>query len=261
MLNFSANLSILFTELPFTERFAAARRAGFSAVECWFPYEHSAATLRRLLDDNGLTLVGINTASGEAGQWGLAALPGHEAAFDRSVQQALNYAQALGRPAVHVMAGLAGHVPAADAQRSYHASLERAVRLAEGTGVRLLIEPLNGRDRPGYFLNSADQAADVIERTGLGSLRIMFDCYHVQVQQGDVITRLKRHFAKIGHIQIAGAPSRGEPDRGELNYTEVLREIDRLGWSGHIGAEYKPSGPTAESFGWLDELRRLGIAA
>ena len=261
MLKFSANLSILFTELPFLERFAAARRAGFSAVECWFPYEHATHSLRQVLDDNGLALVGINTAAGEAGQWGLAALPGHEAAFDRSVQQALDYAQALGRPSVHVMAGLAGHVPAADAQRSYHASLERAVRLAEGSGVQLLIEPLNGRDRPGYFLSSVDQAAEVIERTGLTSLRIMFDCYHVQVQQGDLITRLQRHFAKIGHIQIAGAPARGEPDRGEVNYTEVLREVDRLGWSGWIGAEYRPSGPTAESFGWLHELRRLGIAA
>lgn len=261
MLKFSANLSILFTELPFLERFAAARSAGFSAVECWFPYAHDLATVRRALDDNGLTLVGINTASGEAEQWGLAALPGHEAPFERSVVQALAYAHELGRPSIHVMAGLAGHVCAADAQRTYCANMERAVRLAEGSGVTLLIEPLNGRDRPGYFLNSADQAADIIDRTGLQSLRIMFDCYHIQVQQGDVISRLTRHFAKIGHIQIAGVPLRNEPDRGELNCAEVLRVVDRLGWDGYIGAEYRPSGPTADSFGWLHALRREGLAA
>jgi len=262
MLKFSANLSILFTELPFEERFAAASQAGFDAVECWFPYEHgSASQIRALLDAHQLKMVGINTPRGEAGQWGLAALPGYEAAFEKSVRDTLEFAQAVGGPAVHVMAGLAGHVPEPEAGRSYHANLEKALRWAEDSGLTLVIEPLNGRDRPGYFLRSVDQAAGIIERQGLGRLRIMFDCYHIQVQEGDVITRLRRHIDKIGHVQIAGVPARGEPDQGELNYVEVLRELDQLGWKGYVGAEYKPSGPSAASLGWLAELRRLGIAA
>lgn len=262
MLKFSANLSILFTELPFAARFAAAKAAGFNAVECWFPYEHEdAASVKRLLDDNGLHMVGINTPWGSGSQWGLAALPGSEAAFEASVQQTLDYANAIGCPAVHVMAGLAGHVPAAEARRAYRASLATAVRLAEGRGITLLIEPLNGRDRPGYFLRSVDQAAEVIDRAGLGSVRIMFDCYHTQVEEGDVISRLRRHFHLLGHVQIAGVPARGEPDRGELNYAEILRELGRLGWTGHVGAEYKPTGPSNDSFAWLTALRQAGIAA
>ncbi len=262
MLKFSANLSILFTELPFAERFAAARQAGFSAVECWFPYEHANAEQTvRLLADNGLTMVGINSPWGADGQWGLAALPGSEAAFEQSLRQTLDYAQAIGRPAVHVMAGLAGHIPRHEAQRCYVANLRRAVQLAQGSGITLVIEPLNSRDRPGYFLNSVEQAAALIEHEGLDSLRIMFDCYHTQVQEGDLITRLRRHYDKIGHVQIAGVPARGEPDRGELNYAEVLRELSRLGWQGHVGAEYKPTGASADSFGWLRAWRDDGIAA
>ena len=262
MLKFSANLSILFTELPFAERFAAARRAGFDAVECWFPYEYApAAGLRALLEDNGLVMVGMNTPWGSGSQWGLAALPGSEAEFEDSIRQSLDYAQAVGDPALHVMAGLAGHVPAFAARRVYRANLAKAVRLAEGSGVTLVIEPLNGRDRPGYFLRSVEQAAETIGQEGLGSLRIMFDCYHTQIEEGDVITRLRRHFDKLGHVQIAGAPARGEPDRGELNYVEILRELDRLGWDGYVGAEYKPTGPSADSLDWLRALRQQGIAA
>lgn len=262
MLKFSANLSILFTELPFVKRFTAAKNAGFDAVECWFPYEDaSAAEVRALLDEHQLKMIGINTPWGGSGQWGLAALPSYEAAFEKSVRDTLAFAQAVGNPAIHVMAGLAGDVPALDARRCYHRNLERALRWAEGSGSMLVIEPLNGRDRPGYFLHSVDQAADIIERQGLGDLRIMFDCYHIQVEEGDVITRMRRHFDKIGHVQIAGVPVRGEPDKGELNYVEVLRELNNLGWQGYVGAEYKPTGTSAESLGWLADLRRLGIAA
>lgn len=262
MLKFSANLSILFTELPFAERFAAAKKAGFNAVECWFPYEHEPPSrVKALLDEHALTMVGINSPWGASNQWGLAAVPGSESAFEITLRATLDYAQAIGQPAVHVMAGLVGHIPAPESQRTYYANLEKAVRLAEGTGITLVIEPLNSRDRPGYFLHSVDQAAAIIDRTGLTSLRIMFDCYHIQVEEGDLITRLRRHFNKIGHIQIAGAPARGEPDQGELNYVEILREVDRLGWTGHIGAEYKPTGPSAESFAWLAALRTAGIAA
>lgn len=262
MLKFSANLSILFTELPFAQRFAAAKQAGFDAVECWFPYEHgSAAEISAWLTEHQLKMVGINTPWGEGAQWGLAALPGFEDAFEKSMRDTLEFAHAVGGPAIHVMAGLAGHVSPSDARRCYLNNLQRALRWAEGSGSTLVIEPLNGRDRPGYFLHSVDQAADIIDHQGLSDLRIMFDCYHIQVQEGDVIMRMRRHFDKIGHVQIAGAPARGEPDQGELNYVEILRELDRLGWQGYVGAEYKPTGASADSFGWLADLRRSGIAA
>jgi hydroxypyruvate isomerase len=252
MPKFSANLSILFQELPFTDRFAAAKAAGFDAVECWFPYDHRPAEVAKLLRDNALKMVGINTAHGGAGDWGLASLPGREGDFLASVDQALEYAIAFDRCAVHVMGGLAGAVPKADAWRAYVGNLEAALRRAEGTGVQLLIEPLNSRDRPGYILNSVDRAAELIDRTGLGALRIMFDCYHVQVEEGDLVSRLRRHWSKIGHIQFASPPLRSEPGTGEIDYRFVFAEIDRLGWTGWVGAEYRPTtASTAESFGWF----------
>lgn len=251
MPRFSANLSILFGELPFMERFAAAKQAGFKAVECWFPFEHDVDEIARLLRDLQLEMVGINTAHGGPGEWGLAALPGRESDFLQSLDQALDGAGRFGRCAVHVMAGLAGAIPRAEAWQTYTANLVRAVRRAEGSGVQLLIEPLNSRDRPGYILNSSDLAAEVIERTGLGSLKIMFDCYHIQVEEGDLVTRMRRHWNKIGHLQIASPPARTEPGTGEIDYGFVFGEIDRLGWKGWVGAEYKPSGKTLDSFGWL----------
>ena len=251
MPRFSANLSILFGELPFMERFAAAKQAGFRAVECWFPYEHGADRIARLIRQLELEMVGINTAHGGPADWGLAALPGRERDFIESVDQALECAARFDRCAVHVMGGLAGAIPRADALRTYATNLEHAVRRAEGSGVQLLIEPLNGRDRPGYILSSVDQAAELIERTGLGTLKIMFDCYHVQVEDGDLVTRLRRHWDKIGHIQIASPPARTEPGTGEIDYGFVFAEIDRLGWQGWVGAEYRPSGITADSFGWF----------
>lgn len=252
MPRFSANLSILFTELPFMERFGAAKKAGFDAVECWFPYEHGVKNVDCLLRDLDLQMVGINSVPGEANEWGLAALPGRQADFLRSIDQALEAAQCFGNCAVHVMGGLAGNIPRASAWETYLGNLEFAVRRAEGTGVQLLIEPLNSRDRPGYILNSVDQAAEVIERTGLSSLRMMFDCYHVQVQDGDLVARLRRHWDKVGHIQIASTPDRSEPGSGEIDYAFVFSEIDRLGWSGWVGAEYKPSGTTQQSLAWLN---------
>ena len=254
MPRFSANLSILFTELPFMERFAAAKRAGFDAVECWFPYEHGPDAVARLLDDLDLRMVGINSAHGSASEWGLAALPGRERDFLASLDQALDCAARLGHCAVHVMGGLVGGIARADAWRTYAANLEQAVRRADGSGVQLLIEPLNGRDRPGYILNSVDRAAELIDRTGLGALKIMFDCYHVQVEEGDLVTRLRRHWDKIGHIQIASSPDRSEPGTGEVDYGFVFREIDRLGWQGWVGAEYRPSRATADSFDWMKSL-------
>lgn len=251
MPRFSANVSILFTELPFMERFAAAKNAGFDAVECWFPYEHGVSEISRTLKELRLEMIGINTAPGGANEWGLAALPGRESQFLRSIDEALDAAQTLGKCAVHVMGGLVGSVPRFEAWATYISNLERAAQRAQASGVQLLIEPLNSRDRPGYVLHSVDRAAELLERSSLSAVRIMFDCYHVQVEQGDLVTRLRRHWGKIGHIQVASSPERSEPGTGEINFNYVFAQLDKLGWTGWVGAEYKPSSSTDASLAWL----------
>lgn len=254
MPRFSANISILFTELPFIERFAAAKREGFEAVECWFPYEHGVADVALALQELRLQMVSINTSPGQETEWGLAALPGREGDFMRSLDEALDAAQRLGGCAVHVMGGLVGSLPRIDAWRTYISNLERAVKRAENCGVPLLIEPLNSRDRPGYVLNSVDRAAELMERKGLSALKIMFDFYHIQIEEGDLVSRLRRHWQKIGHIQFASTPDRSEPGTGEINFAYIFSQIDRLGWSGWVGAEYKPSSSTIASLGWLQRF-------
>lgn len=203
------------------------------------------------LKAHDLTMVGINTAHGGAADWGLAALPGRENEFVASVDQALEYATAFGRCAVHVMGGLAGAIPKVEAWGTYIRNLEVALRRAEGTGVQLLIEPLNSRDRPGYILSCVDRAAQLIDRRGLGALKIMFDCCHVQVESGDLVSRLRRNAARIGHIQFASPPLRSEPGTGEIDYRFVFDEIDRLGWTGWVGAEYRPTKSAVESLAWF----------
>jgi len=255
MPRFSANISIMFPELDFIDRFAAAKRCGFDAVECWFPYDQTPAELQDILDTEGLKLVGINSRSGNAaaGEWGLGAKPGGEAAFDASVAEALDYAVRLRVPAIHVMAGVV-HGERAAAMTTYRANLDRALRRAEGSGVVLMIEPLNHRDRPNYLLNRSDEAGAIIAEVGNPQLRMMFDIYHIQISEGDIMTRLGRHFPAIGHIQIASVPARAEPDIGELNYRDILREIDRLGWSGWVGCEYKPVAGTEAGLGWREKM-------
>jgi len=252
MLRFSANISILFTDLPFLDRLGAAKAAGFDAVECWFPYEYPLKELRDRLTDLDLTMVGINSAAGGDREWGIAAVPGRDDAFRASIDQALDYSIAMGRPCVHVMAGLVGHVTREAAEDTYLRNLDYAIRNSRGTGVQLLIEPLNRRDRPDYFLSSVDQAAGLIERPELGSLKIMFDCYHVAIQDGEaLLEKLQMHWAKLGHIQFASTPDRGPPGTGDMDYDAIFTEIDRLGWRGWLGAEYKQLGSTSNSFEWL----------
>jgi hydroxypyruvate isomerase len=257
MPRYSANISIMFQELPFLARFGAARAAGFEAVECWFPYDHPGPVVKDHLDEHGLALVGINTAPGDVskGEWGVTALPGHEAQFERQFDEALGYATTLGASGIHVMAAMTGSLDAAACERVYIANLERAARKAEGTGVNLLIEPLNARDRPGYFLSRSDHAIDIIGRIGAPNLKLMFDVYHVQVMEGDIFRRLRAHLPHVGHIQIAAVPTRHEPDEGELDYRAILAEIDALGWQGWVGCEYKPRGGTVEGLGWRDAMR------
>ena len=250
MPRFSANISILFNDLPFMDRFAAARAAGFHAVECWFPGEHGTTEIAQQLDAHGLEMVGINTSRGVGDQWGLAAVPGQEAAFGVSMDDALAQAALLGCSNIHVMAGMTHGDPAA-AHRTFLLNLEHAIRRAEGTGITLLIEPLNHFDRPGYLLSSTVQAAEIIAQAGLHDLRLMFDCYHVAREEGGVLERMRAVWPHIGHIQIAGVPNRGAPDQGELDYAPIFQGIDELGWPGWVGAEYQASGPAADSLDWL----------
>ena len=232
MPRFAVNVSIMFSEHPFLDRFGAAKAAGFHAVECWFPAEHGKSEVASRLADHGLEMVVINTAHGSGDEWGLSAVPGREQAFRNSIDEALEHAAAFGNCAVHVMAGLAGHVPREAALRTYMANLEHALQRAEGTGIQLLIEPLNRRNRPGYLLHSADQAADIIGQAGFEDLRIMFDCYHVGMEDGAVLDVMRRVWSKIGHIQFAGVPSRGVPTEGSVDFGAVFQEVDRLGWKG-----------------------------
>ena len=257
MPRFSANLSIMFTEHDFLDRFQAAKSAGFNAVECWFPARHQRVDVASRLSDLDLAMVVINTAHGEEGEWGLAALPGREKAFRASLDAALEHAAAFGHCSIHVMAGLAGDVLRQAALDTYTANLEHAVRRAEKTGIQLLIEPLNHHDRPGYLLSSVEQAAALIEGAGLHSLKIMFDCYHVEMEDGGLLDRMWSVWPKIGHIQFAGVPFRGAPTEGRVDYAMVFDEIDRLGWTGWTGAEYRPDGLTTDSLGWLRASRPL----
>ena len=247
-MRFSANLGFLWTELPLPAAIRAAAAAGFDAVECHWPYDVPAAEIRAALVDTGLPMLAINTRRGDvaAGELGLAALPGREAEARAAIDEALAYARAIGAGAVHVMAGRA-EGPAAEA--AFLSNLAHAAARAEGIGI--LIEPLNHHDAPGYFLSRSDQAADLIARLGHPAVRLMFDCYHVQIMEGDVSRRLARHLPIIGHVQIAAVPDRGAPDHGELEHGHVLGLLAALGWTCPIGAEYRPGGPTEATLEWL----------
>lgn len=248
MPRFAANISLMFTELPFLDRFAAAARAGFRGVEFLFPYEHDPHAIRAALDAAGLVPVLFNCPPGDpqAGERGLAALSGREAAFEESFALALAYA-AIIRPArLHVMAGLASGTKA---RRVYIGNLRRAA--ARAPDQVLTIEPINTRDIPGYFLNRSDEAAAVIAEVGAPNLKLQFDLYHAQIMEGDLTRRLAQLMPVIGHVQIAGVPDRHEPDRGEVNFPHLFAELDRLGHDGWVGCEYHPAGRTGDGLGWF----------
>ena len=251
-MRFSANLGFLWTDLPLPAAIRAAKVAGFDAVECHWPCDVPAAEVKAALDETGLAMVSLNTRRGDvaAGEMGLAAVPGREAEARAAIDEALAYAHAVGAGAVHVMAGRA-EGPLAEA--TFLANLAHAAAAADG--LRVLIEPLNHHDAPGYFLSRSDQAAELIARLGDPAVRLMFDCYHVQIMEGDLSRRLERHLPLTGHVQIAAVPDRGPPDHGELDYTHVLGLLAALGWSAPVGAEYRPAGPTGASLGWMERWR------
>lgn len=259
MPKFAANLTMMFTEVPFPERFAAAARAGFQAVEFLFPYEYTPQEVAGWLKENRLENALFNLPPGDwaAGERGLASLPGREEEFRAGVARGLEYALAMGTPKLHAMAGLlpAGADRAAH-RETYIANLRHAARELARHGRTLLIEPINQRDMPGYFLSLQAEAHAIREAVGEPNLLVQMDLYHAQIMEGDLAVKLKRHFAGIGHIQIAGVPARHEPDEGELNYPYLFRLMDELGYEGWVGCEYRPRGKTEDGLGWLKTWAR-----
>jgi hydroxypyruvate isomerase len=252
MPRFSANLGFLWPDLPLLGRIEAAARAGFRAIELHWPYELPADDLKAEAQRFGLKVLALNTPVGsEPGDFGLAALPGRQAEFRAGFAQARDYALQAGIPAIHVMAGVIPSGSSGDAHMTFLENLAFAAREAEQNGLRLLLEPINQKDRPGYFYSRIAEAAALMDEIGSSAVRIMFDCYHVGMTEGDVIQRLEANLPKVGHIQIAAVPSRAEPDEGSLNYAQVFKAIDALGYQGWVGAEYRPRGATDAGLGWM----------
>ncbi|MEC8642848.1 MAG: TIM barrel protein [Pseudomonadota bacterium] len=253
MTQFSANLGFLWSDRSLVDAIHAAHDAGFDAVECHWPYEHDPADVKAALDDTGLPMLGLNTPRGDvaAGDNGLAALSGRRDEARAAIDRAIAYAGAIRTPNIHVMAGFAEGMPA---EACFIDNLRYATELAPD--ITFLIEPLNQHDAPGYFLNHTDQARRIIESVGAPNLKLMFDCYHIQILEGDLTRRLKANLDITGHIQFAGVPSRGRPDRGEIDYRHVFAHIAEMGYDAPLGAEYKPdSGDTDASLGWMTTLR------
>lgn len=259
MPRFAANLSMMYTEHDFLDRFAAASADGFDAVEYLFPYDHESAELRRRLDAHGLRQVLFNAPPGdwESGERGIASLPGREAEFRSGIDRALAYAVALGCGQVHVMAGLrpAGATPAqlAEHRATYLDNLTWAAQRAAAVDVDVLIEPINGRDMPGYFLHRQAEAHTIVQEVGAPNLKVQLDLYHCQIVEGDLTTTLRRDLptGRVAHLQIAGVPDRHEPDQGELDIQYLFDVVDELGFEGWIGCEYRPRSGTSEGLGWL----------
>jgi hydroxypyruvate isomerase len=251
---FSANLSFLFSDLPFLDRFAAAAAAGFRAVEYMAPYDYDPREIARRLADLGLTQVLFNLPAGDwdSGERGLAILPGRMNAFRDGVVRGLDYAETLGCERINCLAGIA---PMGADRRILEATfLDNLVFAADAAArrsVRLLIEPINTRDMPGFFLNRTDDALNLIERVGSPNLWLQADIYHMQIMEGDLARRLQAAAPRIAHIQIADNPGRREPGTGEINYGFLLPLIDQLGYDGWVGCEYRPTSTVEASLGWM----------
>lgn len=254
MPRFAANLTMMFTEFPFLDRFSAAADQGFEWVECLFPYDFEPEVLAGALEHSGLKQVLFNLPPGDwqAGERGLACLPGREKEFDASVEKAVLYAKALQCPRVHVMAG--NRPLGADAntlQNTYLGNVRRAAQRLADDGLELCLEPINRYSMPRYFLRSQEQAVGYLHSLDLPNARLQFDFFHCQMQEGNVSRRLRNFFPFIGHCQIAGVPGRHEPDQGELNYPFFFKLLDELGYAGVVGCEYNPAGQTVDGLGWI----------
>jgi hydroxypyruvate isomerase len=252
MPRFAANLTMMFNEVPFLDRFDAAAQAGFTAVEFLFPYEHPADAVGERLHRAGLTQALFNLPPGDwnAGEKGFAALPDRFADLQQSLKTALPYVQATGVKRVHLMAGIAERSDP-KAVAAFRKSVASAAEFFAPHGLDVVIEPINPRNVPGYFLNDFAFARDLIVELKIPNLKLQFDIYHCQIIHGDVTMRLREMMPITGHIQIASIPSRNEPDGEELNYTFLFDELDRLGYGGFVGCEYNPRGKTTDGLGWF----------
>ncbi len=249
-MKFSANLGFLWTDRALPEAIRAAKSAGFDAVECHWPYDVPATAVKEALQDTGLRMLGLNTRRGDVpgGENGLSALPGREEDARAAIDEAIAYAKVIGTPNIHVMAGFA---EGSAAHKTFVSNLSYACAQTTPHGITILIEPLNKYDALGYFLTTTDQALAVISDVGASNLKLMFDCYHVQLMEGDLTHRIEALLPSIGHIQFASVPDRGDPDHGEINYYHVFNAIAQLGYDAPLGAEYKPVGDTDATLGWM----------
>lgn len=257
MPKFSANLSMLFTELPFLDRFEAAARANFKAVEFLFPYAFPVLDIKQRLSDNGLELVLHNLPAGnwEAGERGIACDPARIAEFRQGVSQAIEYALALGVGQLNCLAGKtpAGVTPEV-LRETFTGNLSFAAEALKSAGLRLLIEPINTFDIPGFYLNRTDQASAILDAVGADNLFIQYDIYHAQRMEGELAATMQKNLHRIGHIQLADNPGRNEPGTGEINYPFLFAHLDRIGYQGWVGCEYKPASSTEAGLGWVHRL-------
>ena len=260
MPRFAANLSLLFTEVPFLERFERAAQAGFAAVEFQFPYAFAAQHIRQRLQDTGVQAVLHNLPAGDwaAGERGMACLPSREVEFRAGVQQAMDYASALGVTQLNCLAGIA---PAGVQGQRVHDTLVGNLRYAaeqlRSAGLRLLVEPINRYDVPGFYLHRSDQTLALLDEVAADNVFLQYDIYHAQRSEGELAATLQRHLPRIGHIQIADNPGRHEPGTGEINYPFLFQHLDALGYTGWVGCEYLPTGQTEAGLGWLSDRSQM----
>jgi hydroxypyruvate isomerase len=257
MPRFAANLTRLFTEHPFLERFERAAAAGFQAVEFLFPYAHTAQEIKQRLDANGLTLVLHNLPAGdwETGERGIACHPDRVDEFRAGVARGIAYAQVLGVPRLNCLAGKAPADVSPEALRqTFVANLRHAAAELKKAGLTLLIEPINFHDIPGFYLNTTAQALAILDEVGADNALVQYDIYHAQRMEGELAATMGKHLARIGHIQLADNPGRNEPGTGEINYAFLFAHLDRIGYSGWIGCEYKPAAGTEAGLGWRQHL-------
>jgi hydroxypyruvate isomerase len=257
MPRFAANLTMLFTEHPFLDRFEHAARAGFEAVEFLFPYAYRSADIRQRLQDHGLQLVLHNLPAGDwdAGERGIACHPGRQAEFREGVSRAIESAQALGVKQLNCLAGKApAGVPEAELRQTFVANLQHAAAALKEAGLRLLIEPINTFDIPGFYLSRTAQAAALLDEVGADNAFIQYDIYHAQRMEGELAATLKQYLPRIGHVQLADNPGRHEPGTGEIHYPYLFAQLDQLGYSGWVGCEYKPATTTEAGLGWRQRL-------
>lgn len=250
---FSANLGFLWADLPLADAIVKAKKAGFDAVECHFPYDQSVDDVNAALNDTGLSMLGLNTSRGnvDAGDNGVCAIPGRQDEAREIIDQAVDYAMSIGAANVHVMAGFAS---GEEAHQQFLSNLRYAANKIEVMPLNLLIEPLNQYDAPDYFISTTTQADSILRELGSERVKLMFDFYHVQTMQGNATRLFNLHLDRIGHVQFASVPDRGPPGSGELDYRYIFDMISRAGYRQPLGAEYKPVGATDDSLGWLKQL-------